>query len=46
MSPSSRRQPRQVLAWKFKGVDAAGAEKMGLLLLIPLQASAGKSTAK
>jgi len=47
MSASSRQQLHGLLARKFRGVDAPGIEKMGLLLLpIPLQASAGKSTAK
>ncbi len=47
MSASSRRQLHRLLARKFRGVDALGVEKMGLLLLpIPLQASTRKSMAK
>jgi hypothetical protein len=48
MSASSLRQLREVLARKYKGVglDLAGEEKMGVLLPIPLQASARKLTAR
>jgi hypothetical protein len=46
-SARGHRQPcRVLLAWKRKAVGVAGAGKMGVLLPIPLQASAGKSTTK
>jgi len=45
-SPSILHQPHGVLAQNCKGVDVTGAEKMRVLLPIPLQASIGKSTSK
>ncbi len=46
MSVCSCRPPHKALAWKCRGGSGTGAEKMGVLLLIPLQASAGKLTTK
>ena len=46
MSTSSRRQPREVLPQRCKGMGIANAKIMGVLLLIPLQASVGELTAR
>ena len=43
MSTARCRQPQEVLAQRYKGVGVTSTEKMGLLLPIPLQASAKKS---
>ena len=46
MSICSYCPPRKALAQKCRGGSGTGAEKMGVLLPIPLQASTGKSTTK
>ena len=46
MSVCSCHLPRKALARKCRGGSGTGTKKMGVLLLIPLQASARKSTTK
>jgi len=46
IAASGRRQSRRMLAWKRKGVDAAGVGQTGTLLPIPPHESARRAATK